>query len=142
MQWRPGVWAAAAIALFAVSTTMTVTWAAAISSSSHPVPWWPLIFFAVLGMTAIVGFLIAMFKPHLLPDHKLSVREREEERRASQERGRDPEGWTRVNPMGSFFAGLFDPEVRRQEAQTRALERNAEAMDRNTEELRRQKGNE
>lgn len=130
MQWRPGVWAGAAIALFVVSTTMTVTWAAAITSSSHTVPWWPLVVFAVLGVTAIVGFLIAMFKPHLLPDHKLSLQEREDERLA-----REPH----KSFMGSFFESMFDPEVRRQEAQTRALERNAEAMEKNTEELRRRR---
>jgi hypothetical protein len=75
-----------------------------------------------------------MFKSHLLPDHKLSLREREEERRASQE--------PRKSSMGSLFERFFDPEVRRQEEQTRALERNADAMERYTEELRRQRGDE
>ncbi|HEY5304730.1 MAG TPA: hypothetical protein VIJ86_11850 [Acidimicrobiales bacterium] len=129
-EWRPGAWAGAAIGLFVVSTTLTGTWVAAIASSSHPIPWWPLVLFAVLGVVAIVGFLIAMFKPHLLPDHKLSLKEREEERSA-----REPH---KASFVEGIFASMFDPEVRRQEAQTRALERNAEATEKHTEELRRQ----
>ena len=61
---------------------MAVTWVAVSQSAVKPLPWWPLWIFACLGIIGIVGFLLAIYRPHTLPGHKKHLEEQEGHREA------------------------------------------------------------
>jgi len=77
MGWRPGIWAGFFGGAFLTALGMAVTWIAVSRSAVHPLPWWPLIIFGVLGAIGVGGLLLSIYKPHRLPGHKKHLEELE-----------------------------------------------------------------
>jgi hypothetical protein len=78
---RPGIWAGFFGGLFLAASTMTVTWVAVSQSAAKPLPWWPLWIFVGLGLIGVVGFLLSIYRPHVLPGHKKHLEELESHRK-------------------------------------------------------------
>lgn len=77
-EWRAGTWASLFGGTFLAAATMTVTWIGVRDSGPHPLSFWPIYVFIIMGIGGIAGFLVAIYAPHRLPGR--SAAEREERR--------------------------------------------------------------